>query len=122
MTPNNGARCADAIGTSCALDPAARSAVAKSFRTCKVSADTESDAGMAELNARSQIERSARPWATEARRPTVQMMEASRASSRAGRFCGRRCAARRKGRVVEAWEERERCRKVEKEGGRLCAR
>jgi hypothetical protein len=104
------------------LDPAARRAAAKSFRTRKISAGSESDAGMAELNARSQIESSARPWATEARRPTVQMIEASRASSRARRSCGRRCAARTNGRVVEAWEESERCRKVAKEGGRLCAR
>jgi hypothetical protein len=46
----------------------------------------------------------ARPWATEARRPTVHTMAASRASSRSVRLAreGLRWAARTKGRVVDA--------------------
>jgi hypothetical protein len=61
----------------------------------------------------------ARPWATEARRPTVHIIAASRVSSRIRRSSGLRWAASTKGRVAEAWEERERVRKVGKEGGRV---
>jgi len=48
------------------------------------------------------MESRARPWATEARRPTVQTMVASRVSSREARREGSRWAARTKGRLVDA--------------------
>jgi hypothetical protein len=55
------------------------------------------------------------PWATEARRPTVQMIVASRWSSRSATEAGSRQAARTKGRVVEAYDESDSGRKTEKE-------
>lgn len=94
----------------------------KFLRTFNVPSDASGDSGTASLNARSQILNSARPWATEARRPTVHMIAASNASSSSRRREGRRWPARTKGRVAEAWEERERVRKVGKEGGRVWER
>lgn len=75
----------------------------------------DGDDGTEVANDRSQIERRARPWATEARRPTVQMMVASRVSSSSCRREGSRYAARTKGNVVEAYDERDNGRKEAKE-------
>lgn len=122
MTPKRGARWAEAGGRESVCAFAERSKAEKFFKTFNVSAEASVDGGIAEKNARSQIDNSARPWATEARRPTVHMMAASSASSRSRRRSGLRCPARTKGRVAEAWEERERVMNVVKEGGRLCAR
>lgn len=81
MTPKRGARCAEAGGRSSVLAFAERSRAEKFFKTFNVPSLALVDVGIAELNARSQIDNSARPWATDARRPTVHMIAASRASS-----------------------------------------
>jgi hypothetical protein len=87
--------------------------VEKSFNTCVVA--VWGPAGKADLKDRSQIESRARPWATDARRPTVQMIAASRISSSSTRSAGLRCAASTKGSVVDAYDDRERSRKAGKE-------
>ena len=77
-----------------------RSRIVNFFSACTASG--EAPGGRASLNERSHIESSARPCATEARRPTVHIMAASRVSSSSIRSIGFRCAASTKGRVVEA--------------------
>lgn len=57
-------------------------------------AEAEEEGGSDAERERSQMESSARPWATEARRPTVQTMVASRVSSREASRAGSRWAAR----------------------------
>ena len=103
MTPNKGAKCADTGGgsphpaeTEAEDEPDALSSALNGLSVFAASAETEL------VNERSQIERRARPCAMEARRPTVQMMAASSASSSSATAAGSRCAARTKGRVVDA--------------------
>jgi len=126
MAPNSGARCADtAGGSSSSLVPApvdsdeAEEEEEHLSRAANGLSASLAGAGSAKASDRSQMERRARPCATDARRPTVQMMAASRASSSARRVevQGSRCPARTKGRVVEAYEEMERGRKAPKEAG-----
>lgn len=75
-------------------DDGVRNAVAK--------AESADGFEVEEAKERSQIPSRARPCAVLARRPTVQIMEASRASSSSVRREGSRWAARRKGSVVVA--------------------
>lgn len=90
----------------------ARKAAEKPSSAVRAPADT------ADEGARlfSQIDSSARPCATEARRPTAQMMEASSASSSSATRSGSRCARSTNGSVVLAYEERDKGRKEAKEG------
>jgi hypothetical protein len=103
------------------FDDVARKRTVNSFRAS--TAASEAPAGRAELNDRSHIERRALPCATDARRPTVHIIAASRVSSSSMRSIGFRCAARTNGRVVEAYEEREKVKNVGKDDfGRVWAR
>lgn len=87
MAPKRGARCADARGRSFEVDVEdERRRHEKVFRSATAEGDAEG--GRAELKARSHMERRALPWATEARLPTVHIMEASRVSSNSRRSRG----------------------------------
>jgi hypothetical protein len=77
-----------------------RKSVVNSFSAWTAAGDAPS--GNAELNERSQIESRARPCATDARLPTVHIIEASSVSSNSRRSRGLRWAARTNGRVAEA--------------------
>jgi hypothetical protein len=123
IAPNRGPRWAETAGRSFDdADDEERKRPENSFSTSDVVV-VQGLAGRAVLKDRSHIESRARPWATDARRPTVQMMAASRASSRSTRSVGLRWAARTKGSVVEAYDDRDNSKKAGKEEARRqCAR
>lgn len=79
MAPNSGPRWADTEGISSTpagmVDCVDRKMVIKEIRTS--TAASEDLWLTAVRNERSQIESKARPWATEARRPTIHMIDAS---------------------------------------------
>lgn len=74
--------------------PADLSKAEKGLRTAAAASAEADEDGSDEDSERSQMESSARPWATDARRPTVQTMVASRVSSSRASWAGSRWAAR----------------------------
>jgi hypothetical protein len=121
MVPNKGPRWADAVGKSLeAADDVARRRIANSFSVCTIL--FEIPAGKALAKDRSQIDSNALPCATDALRPTVHIMAASKLSSRSIKSAGFLYAASTNGKVVEAYELREKSRNTGKEDfGRVCA-
>ena len=74
--------------------PADLSKAENGFNTAAAASAEAEEGGKDAERDRSQMESSAHPWATEALRPTVQTMVASRVSSRRASWVGSRWAAR----------------------------
>lgn len=100
IAPKSGARCADTGGSAELPDPTDTEEVF--IRATNGLRASAASLGAEDAKERSQMESSARPWAVEARLPTVQTMAASSRSSSSVTDAGERCDARTKGRVVEA--------------------